>query len=105
MPENESYNKSGYNGPTDDDVKCLIREDFEKPEKIRLESLIDDRYERTVLALIQDAHGNSMGSYYTLTFKVVEQRTVKSFFFEKADELLDVLQSLKTSHKFSLGTL
>lgn len=69
-------------------MRRLIREVFEKHEKRRLGSLIDNRYKNVVLALFEEAHEQAKRNVYTLIFEVMEQAIMRAFFIGGADVLL-----------------
>lgn len=56
MLENESSNKSDYNGPTLDDGHRLIREALVEREEKRLGHLLDDSCKKVAIARLQEAH-------------------------------------------------
>lgn len=89
MPENELSKKTGYSGPTRDDVRCLIREALWEHSQGMLRRLIEEVYKNVVLALFEEIHGNANGNVYRLVLNVMEQAAVKLFFAGEADKLLD----------------
>lgn len=84
----KSLSESGYTGPTHDNVHRIIREALVKHKKDRLRHHIDDRCEKVVLDLFQEALERTMGNTQSSTYRVMQQAAVKAFFSGGADELL-----------------
>lgn len=82
----------------------LICRALEEYEKERLARLVDDRYEKVVLPLFEEAHGHAKGNVFTPVVEAIQQAVVKAFFNKRADELRnDKMYKLAESHDTTQG--
>lgn len=104
ISENELSSEIGYYGPTHDNVRRMIREAVIEYGEERLRRPIDDKCEKVLIALFQEAHDCAMNNVHTPTYEVTEQAAVKPIFTGGADKLLgEKMYRLTESQEFTQG--
>lgn len=67
----------------------MILEVLKEHKEGRLRRLTDDRCEKFVLRILEDAHERTKENFYMFVFEVTGQIAIKTFLTAGADELLD----------------
>lgn len=89
MLENGWSSESSYAEPAHDNARRMIQEAIVNHGKDSLKRLIDDRYEKVVAALFQEAQECSIDNCRALIYEVIEQPAVNALFTKAAEGLFD----------------